>query len=128
MGIGRFTLHLEQISDIEALQGREVTVNQRFGQLRVVIPSSVAAVIDATVDHGSIDGPAHVQDIGRGRRARAAESGPRRASDCHPSSLRRVRRHPDRAGGLPLARTSESADETTLPLDEGDIYVAAACN
>lgn len=66
MGIGRFTLHLEQISDVEALQGADVTVNQRFGQLRVVIPSSVAAVVDATVEHGRIDGPPGVQDLDQG--------------------------------------------------------------
>jgi hypothetical protein len=66
MGIGRFTLHLEQVRDIEALNGRSVTINQRLGQLRVVVPSSVAAVMDVTVDHGTISGPQNVQQIDQG--------------------------------------------------------------
>ena len=57
MGIGRFTLHLEQVSDIAALQGKDVTIDQHIGQLRVIIPSSVAATVYATVDHGDISGP-----------------------------------------------------------------------
>jgi phage shock protein PspC (stress-responsive transcriptional regulator) len=66
MGIGRFTLDLEQVRNIEALQGRSISLNQRIGQLRVVIPSSVAAMVDATVDHGSVDGPATVQSLDEG--------------------------------------------------------------
>ncbi len=66
MGIGRFTLNLTQVADINSLQGRDVTINQRFGQIRVIIPTSVAAVVNATVDHGSIDGAANVQDLDQG--------------------------------------------------------------
>ena len=66
MGAGRFSFHLEQVSDVAALQGRDVRIEQRFGQLNVIIPSSVAVVVDATVDHGRIDGPLGVDALDQG--------------------------------------------------------------
>ncbi|MDX6298130.1 MAG: hypothetical protein QOI51_1987 [Nocardioidaceae bacterium] len=66
LGIGQLRLHLDQISDIENLAGRHVTVDARFGRVLVVIPSSLAVTVDANVDHGRIEGPPGVQDGSNG--------------------------------------------------------------
>ncbi len=65
-GVGALDLHLEQVSDIGNLDGRTVSLDARIGQIRVIIPSTVAATVDATVDHGRIDGPMGVQDRDNG--------------------------------------------------------------
>jgi phage shock protein PspC (stress-responsive transcriptional regulator) len=127
MGIGRFTLNLEQVTDIQALQGRDVTINQRFGQLRVVIPSSVAAVVDATVDHGSIDGPPDVETLDQG--------GERVAMNPNPDGRPTITLHLHVAyGDIRIERAlcrdaaPAAAGETTYIWQEGNSYVAAACN
>ena len=56
-GIGRVVLHLEDVTDPENLNGRLVDIDQRIGQLEVIVPSSLAVVINAHVDHGHIEGP-----------------------------------------------------------------------
>lgn len=127
MGIGRFTLDLEQVSDIQALQGREVTVNQRFGQLRVVIPSSVAVIVDATVDHGSIEGPPEVQslDQGGGHVVLAPDPDGRPTVTLHLNV---------EYGNIRIQRAvcpgdgPAAAGETTYIWREGSSYVPAACN
>jgi phage shock protein PspC (stress-responsive transcriptional regulator) len=126
MGIGRFTLHLEQVSDIRALQGHEVTVNQRFGQLRVVIPSSVAAVVDATVEHGSVDGPAHVQDIGEGGEHVLLSPDPAGRPTVMLHLYVKYGEVRIERAACPLA--GPPAAQETRYLWTGDIYGAAACN
>lgn len=132
MGIGRFTLHLEQLIDIEALQGRDVTVNQRAGQLRVVIPSYVAAVVDATVEHGRIDGPPGVQDLDQG--------GQRVVLNPDPAGRPTITLHLHVVyGNIRLERAvcpgdgPAAEDETTFVWQdgktrEGTIYVKASCS
>jgi phage shock protein PspC (stress-responsive transcriptional regulator) len=127
MGIGRFTLGLEHVADIEALNGRTVTINQRIGQLRVVIPSSVAAVVDATVDHGSIDGPTEVRSLDEG--------GERVLLNPDPAGRPTITLHLHVVyGDIRLERWAcpgdgpAAADETTSLWNEGNRYVPAACN
>lgn len=66
LGVGRIDLHLEQVVDRQALDGRSVHVEARFGRVTLIVPSTVAVTLDATVDHGSIDGPRGVSDIDDG--------------------------------------------------------------
>jgi phage shock protein PspC (stress-responsive transcriptional regulator) len=56
-GIGDLTLNLAQVNDAFDLQGRTVTLKEHLGRVTVIIPTSVAAIVHASVDHGSIDGP-----------------------------------------------------------------------
>lgn len=57
MGAGRLVLHLEDMVDPQGLGGRAIDINAGVGQVEVVIPSSLAVVVDAQVDHGEIYGP-----------------------------------------------------------------------
>lgn len=66
LGVGRLDVHLEQIADREDLEGHTVHIEARFGRVTLLIPSTVAVTLDATVDHGSIDGPLGVSDIDDG--------------------------------------------------------------
>ncbi len=127
MGSGRFTLHLEQIRDIDALQGREVTVNQRIGHVVVIIPSSVAAVVDATADHGNITGPSNANDIGQGGErvlmTPAADGRPTITLHLHVVYGEvRIER-----AACPEARLTPAKAKASW-LWMGDTYVAAACN
>lgn len=65
-GTGDLTLHLEQVQDPAALAGRSVSLDQHIGRLTVIVPTSLAVTIDATVDHGAINGPRNVLDRDNG--------------------------------------------------------------
>ena len=126
MGIGQFTLHLEQIRDIESLDGRVITVKQRIGELRVIVPSSVAAVVTARADHGSVVGPRHVEDIGEGgeRAVLTPAADGRPTITLHLNVVYgevRIERAP-----CPDAPRPGRDESTTLWM--GDSYAAAACN
>jgi phage shock protein PspC (stress-responsive transcriptional regulator) len=56
-GVGRLVVHLEDIADPRRLDGKTVRVDERIGELQVIVPSSIPVVIDADVDHGEVDGP-----------------------------------------------------------------------
>jgi phage shock protein PspC (stress-responsive transcriptional regulator) len=56
-GAGRLVLHLENMVDPQGLGGRAIDINAGVGQVEVVVPSSIAVVVDAKVDHGEIYGP-----------------------------------------------------------------------
>jgi len=56
-GTGAMDLDLGGLADPERLQGQTVRVEQRIGQLQVIVPSSISVEIDAEVDFGDISGP-----------------------------------------------------------------------
>jgi phage shock protein PspC (stress-responsive transcriptional regulator) len=56
-GVGRMVVHLEDLTDPENLDGRTIDLDERIGQVELVIPSSLPITIYAHVDHGEIDGP-----------------------------------------------------------------------
>ncbi len=126
LGAGQLTLHLEQISDVEQLNGRAVSLNARFGHVVVIIPSSVAATVDATVDHGEIDGALGQQDLDRGGEhvvmAPIADGRPTMTIHVH---LRFGQIQIERATcpGAPFPAPGESINQWN-----GDSNVAAACN
>ncbi len=67
-GVGHLVLHLEDIDDADSIEGRSVHLDQRVGQIEIVIPSSLAVTIDALVKHGEIHGPrsSEVTDLDQG--------------------------------------------------------------
>lgn len=126
MGAGRFSLHLEQVSDVAALRGRDISIDQRFGQLDIVIPSSVTAVVDATVEHGEIDGPVGVQTLDDGGEhvsMTPADTGqPTITIHAHLEFGQiQIERAACPGAGTPVA------GESTRPW-KGDTNAAAACN
>ncbi len=67
-GVGRMVLHLDEVTDPDNLDGRTLHLDQRVGQLEVIVPSSVDATVVAHVNHGDISGPstAMVQTFANG--------------------------------------------------------------
>lgn len=57
LGAGHLVVHLENIVDPASLNGRTLEVEARIGQIEIVVPSSMAVVVDAHVSHGEIYGP-----------------------------------------------------------------------
>lgn len=56
-GTGRMVLDLSRLSDPDNLDGQQVRVESRIGQIEVIVPSSISVQIDAQVDVGEISGP-----------------------------------------------------------------------
>jgi phage shock protein PspC (stress-responsive transcriptional regulator) len=56
-GTGRLVLDLSRLSDPDKLDGQQVRVESRIGQIEVIVPSSISVQIDAQVDVGEISGP-----------------------------------------------------------------------
>ena len=126
-GIGDLTLHLEQVRDPFDLQGRTVTLKEHIGRITVIVPTSVAVTIDASVDHGTISGPVDVSDGDNGAEHVLMT----------PSSLGRPTMRVDvhlGYGEIRILRVDcpngfgPLAGETTQTYDEGALRVAAACN
>jgi hypothetical protein len=65
-GVGHLVVHLEDIANPGKLEGaaQTVDINEHIGAIEVIVPSTIAVVIDAHVDHGEIDGPPHVISVG----------------------------------------------------------------
>ena len=57
LGAGQLVLHLERVTDLDALGGRTVHVDASFGQVQLIVPSTLPIRINAHVDHGDIVGP-----------------------------------------------------------------------
>lgn len=55
-GVGRIAVHLEDVTDIAALDTRTIDLASRVGQIEIVVPTSIDATISAHVDHGEITG------------------------------------------------------------------------
>jgi phage shock protein PspC (stress-responsive transcriptional regulator) len=126
MGGGQLTLRLESVADIEALGGRTTALDARFGRVLVIIPSSLAVTVDATVDHGEIDGAQGVQEIDNGGEqvllAPPADGRPAMTVRIHLDYGQiQIERAACPGAGLPLA-----GESTTLW--RGDTHVAAACS
>ena len=51
-GAGVIELHLEEVSDIDALAGRTIEVDANVGQVIILVPTSIDATIDAEVTGG----------------------------------------------------------------------------
>jgi hypothetical protein len=66
LGVGALKLELQDVTDIEDLDGKATTIEARFGGVLVIIPSTVAATVNATVDHGDIKGAPTTQDRDNG--------------------------------------------------------------
>jgi len=56
-GTGAMDLDLSYLADPENLSGQTVRVEQRIGELQVIVPSSISVEIDAEVEFGDISGP-----------------------------------------------------------------------
>lgn len=126
LGAGQFTLRLEDVADVQNLNGKATRIDARFGRVLIIVPSSVAAFIDATVDHGEIDGAPIVQDLDNdGEHAFLNPSTAGRPAMTITVYLRfgqiQIERATCPGDGAPLA------GESTTPW-KGDIDVASACN
>jgi phage shock protein PspC (stress-responsive transcriptional regulator) len=66
LGIGQLTLHLEDVADVARLDGRTTSISGRFGRVLVIVPTSLAVTVNATVDHGEIEGPRLHQRLDNG--------------------------------------------------------------
>ncbi len=65
-GAGRLVLNLDEVSDINNLDGRTIVVDSHVGQVQVIVPTSVDAEIHAHVRGGDIAGAAVTEDVGNG--------------------------------------------------------------
>ena len=66
-GAGVIELHLEEVSDIDALAGRTIEVDANVGQVIILVPTSIDATIDAEVTGGGdIEGLPDVEEFGHG--------------------------------------------------------------
>lgn len=65
-GAGRMVVNLEDVRDINRLDGRTITVESRVGLVQVIVPTSLDAEITSQVDGGDIKGPAVTDDTGNG--------------------------------------------------------------
>lgn len=65
-GAGRIVVHLENVADVRALDGRTLTVDSSVGQVEVIVPSSVDATIHAHVRGGEIRGATATNRLGDG--------------------------------------------------------------
>lgn len=130
-GTGRMVLHLEDISDPENLDGRLVDLDQRIGQLEVIVPSSLAVVINAHVDHGEIDGPQRslVSDLDGGAEEITMSSVPDGGTPDLTLDLGlrfgqiRITQYDCPRAGSVQESTGLATTSTT-----GDFHAAAACN
>lgn len=66
LGAGRLDLHLENVRDPSALDGRTLSAYNRIGKVRIVIPTSLDATVHADVDIGNVRGPVNVEPEGNG--------------------------------------------------------------
>jgi phage shock protein PspC (stress-responsive transcriptional regulator) len=68
LGAGELEIHLENVADIEALDGRSIDIDANVGQVRVYVPSSIDATVHAEVTTGGdIQGIPDVDEKGGGR-------------------------------------------------------------
>lgn len=65
-GAGHITVHLEEVADLDRLDGRTIDIEGAVGQIRLIVPTSLDATITAQVDGGDIDGAPSVQDFDDG--------------------------------------------------------------
>ena len=65
-GAGRIVVNLDDVRDIDALDGRRIDVDSRVGLVQVVIPTTLDAAVTAHVEGGDIEGPAVVDDSDHG--------------------------------------------------------------
>jgi hypothetical protein len=65
-GAGRIVVNLDDVKDIDALDGRSIDIESRVGLVQVVIPTSLDAAVTAHVEGGDIEGPAVVTDTHHG--------------------------------------------------------------
>jgi len=56
-GVGHLVVHLDDVSDVTRLEGRDIVVDMSVGQLDIIVPTSVDATITANVTGGEINGP-----------------------------------------------------------------------
>ena len=54
MGAGRIELDLTHVQDLEALDGRTITIENGMGEIRVVIPDGIDAEIEAEINLGQV--------------------------------------------------------------------------
>jgi hypothetical protein len=65
-GAGHIALNLDDVADVDALNGRSIHVDSRVGLVQVMVPTSLDAQITSTVDGGQISGPTVVYDRDHG--------------------------------------------------------------
>ena len=69
-GTGRLVVRLDEVGDVAALDGRTIAVSSRIGEVELVLPTSVDATVDVSVDGGQIHGIASAPDGGNDQYAR----------------------------------------------------------
>lgn len=75
--VGQLVVQLAGVHDARGLDGRSIDISETFGQIQVIVPTSVAATIDAHVAHGRISGPAVVaQRANGGQQVQLRPTGP----------------------------------------------------
>ena len=100
-GAGVIELHLEEVSDIDALAGRTIEVDANVGQVIILVPTSIDATIDAEVTGGGdIEGLPDVEEFGHGE-AKAKSSGGRRGPGRRDRHLPAVRSGQGQVLGVP---------------------------
>jgi hypothetical protein len=65
-GAGRVVVNLDQVRDINNLDGRTIKIDSQVGLVQIVVPTSIDAALTSRVDGGKISGPAVVHDLGDG--------------------------------------------------------------
>ncbi len=66
LGAGRIVLHLEEVRDLDALDGRTIVIDSHVGQVQVIVPTSLDAEVRSQVKGGDITGTAVIEDTGNG--------------------------------------------------------------
>ena len=69
-GTGRLVVRLDEVADIAALDGRRIGVSSRVGEVELLLPTSIDATVDVSVDGGQIHGIASAPDGGNDQHAR----------------------------------------------------------
>ena len=121
-------MHLEEVADIEALDGRRIDIDANVGQVRVFVPSSVDATVHAEVTTGGdIEGIPGVDEHGGGHSEATAspvdDADPNVAIDVE---IKLGQIDIEYVPCVPSALTDRTPHRTTDP--NGGSHVAAACN
>ncbi|HET7174270.1 MAG TPA: PspC domain-containing protein [Nocardioidaceae bacterium] len=130
--VGQLVVQLAGVHDVRRLDGKSIDISETFGQIQVIVPTSVAASIDAHVAHGRISGPAAVAHRANGgQQVQLRPSGP--------SGRPQVTLHINLTGGQILIQRADCpgipdrAGASTVTwhgdyLTEGNVDDPPACN
>ncbi len=75
MGAGQIVVHLEDLSDPSALDGRTLAITSHIGQVELIVPTSADVAVNAHVDHGDTRGLRDVQSYDNGEKTVTAPPG-----------------------------------------------------